>query len=351
MTIHSHHGSRRQFLRQMGLAALGGTALSYLPRPLAAQSRPAKASRVALTAGETRGDNIHRALRLVEPQIRETLARKKRVLLKPNIVVTSRQLAATHADCLEAVLEFLSVFHKDEFVIADSSASGSSLEGFSNYGYDRLARKYKVRFMDFDDEPSTIAYVSDHRFHPQAVRMSDLLLDPETYIVSTAILKTHDRAVVTLSLKNVVVGAAKKDKTFRWGVADSGSNDKILIHGGPGNEAININLFQLARRLHPDLSVLDGFEGMEHNGPVSGTPVDHKVAVVSTDWLAADRVATELMGFDFNKVGYLSFAAKAGFGEGDLSRLEIFGEKVTNHIRHYRPHDRVEEQYKWMSRS
>lgn len=64
--------------------------------------------------------------------------------------------------------------------------------------------------------------------------------------------------------------------------------------------------------MHPDLSVIDGFEGMEHNGPVGGKPVDHKVAVVSTDWLAADRVATELMGFDFNKVGYLSFSAKAG---------------------------------------
>lgn len=97
--------------------------------------------------------------------------------------------------------------------------------------------------------------------------------------------------------------------------------------------------------------MLDGFQGMEHNGPVSGTPVDHKVAVVSTDWLAADRVATELMGFDFNKIGYLSFAAKAGLGEGDLSRMAIIGEKVTDHIRQYRPHDRVEEQYKWMTRS
>lgn len=351
MMIHSHHDSRRQFLRQVGRAALGGMALGFLPRPLSAQSRPTQTSRVALTTGDSRGDNIHRALRLMEPQIRETVARKKRVLLKPNIVSTGRQLAATHADCLEAVLDFLSAFHKDEFIIADSSASGSSHEGFSNYGYDRLARKHKVRFLDFDDEPSMIVYVSDHRFHPQAVRMSHLLLDPETYIVSAAILKTHDRAVVTLSLKNVVVGAAKKDKTFRWGVPDSGSNDKMIIHGGPTNEAINLNLFQLGRRLHPDLSVLDGFQGMEHNGPVSGTPVDHKVAVVSTDWLAADRVATELMGFDFNKVGYLSFAAKAGLGEGDLSRIEILGEKVTDHVRHYRPHDRVEEQYKWMTRS
>lgn len=343
--------SRRGFLHTMGRVALGGLVLGSLPRALGAQSRSAGSSRVALTAGGTRGDNIHRALRLVETQIRETLARKKRVVLKPNIVVTSKQLAATHLDCLESILDFLSPFHKDEFIIAESAASGSALEGFSNYGYDRLARKYNVRFVDLDDELSTMMHVSDERFHPQAVRMASLLLDPKTYIVSATPLKTHDRAVVTLSLKNLVVGATQKDKTYHWGPGSKGTNDKPIIHGGPANEAINLNLFQLARRLHPDLSVLDGFQGMEHNGPVSGTPVDHKVAVVSTDWLAADRVATELMGFDFNKVGYLSFAAKAGLGEGDLSRMEIIGEKVTDHIRHYRPHDRVEEQYEWMTRS
>ena len=343
--------SRREFLHTMGRVALGGLALGCLPRSLAAQSRPARSSRVALTAGGTRGDNIHRALRLTETQIRETLARKKRVLLKPNIVVTNKQLAATHADCLEAVLDFLSTFYKDEFIIADSSASGSSFDGFSNYGYNGLAGKYKIRFLDFDDQPSTVLHVSDQRFQPQALRMSDLLLDPETYVVSAAIPKTHDRAVVTLSLKNVVVGAAIKDKTFRWGPGGKGSNDKTIIHGGPANEAINLNLFQLAKRLHPDLSVIDGFEGMEHNGPVGGKSVDHKVAVVSTDWLAADRVATELMGFDFSKVGYLSFSAKAGLGQGDMEHIEVLGEKIPDHIRHYRPHDSVEQQYKWITRS
>lgn len=57
------------------------------------------------------------------------------------------------------------------------------------------------------------------------------------------------------------------------------------------------------------------------------------------------------MGFDFNKVGYLSFSARAGLGEGDLARVEVIGEKLSDHVRHYRPHDAVEQQYKWMTRS
>ena len=351
MHPHDPHHSRRAFLRTLGQAALGGLAIGYMPRPLRAQSRPTSSGQVALTAGGNRGDNIHNALRLVESRVRETIARKKRILLKPNMVVTNRQLAATHADCLDAILDFVSAFHKDEILIAESSASGPAFDGFANYGYDRLKNRYRIRFLDIDDEPETIMYVSDQRFHPQPARMSNLMLDPDTYVISSAVLKTHDRAVVTLSLKNVIVGAAKKDKTFKWGPGSKGSNDKIILHGGPANEAINLNLFQLARRLHPDLSVIDGFQGMEHNGPVGGEPVDHKVAIVSTDWLAADRVATELMGFDFSKVGYLTFSARAGLGEGDLARIEVLGEKVPAHIRHYRPHDTVERQYQWMTRS
>ena len=69
------------------------------------------------------------------------------------------------------------------------------------------------------------------------------------------------------------------------------------------------------------LAVIDGFEGMEGNGPVGGTPIDHRVCVASPDWLAADRVAVELMGIDYAKVGYLNFCANAGLGQGlDLAR-------------------------------
>ena len=53
---------------------------------------------------------------------------------------------------------------------------------------------------------------------------------------------------------------------------------------------------------------------MEGNGPCLGTAVDHRVCVVSPDWLAADRVAIELMGIDFAKVGV--FEALCGRGHG-----------------------------------
>lgn len=352
------HVSRRSMLRGTVGTALGSWAAMHLPaRALAqtAQTAPACSlttgmSQAALTAGESRADNVFQALKMIEPQIRLGIARKKRVLVKPNLVVVNRQLTATHVDCLEGILEFLKPITKgDEILLGDSCAGGQASEGFSNYKYTDLAKRYNVKFIDLDEMPTDVRYVSDHRLQPQAVRFAKPLLDPETYIISAAVMKTHDRAICTLSLKNVVVGAAIKDKDFRWG-SNKGSNDKWFIHGGPNNEAIHWNLFSMARTLHPDLSVIDGYTGMEHNGPILGTPVDHKIAIASTDFVAADRVGIELMGFDFNQIGYLSFCAKAGMGQGDLAKIDLLGEKLAPHKRKYVPHDTFQKQLEWMTR-
>ncbi|MBI4580244.1 MAG: DUF362 domain-containing protein [Planctomycetes bacterium] len=352
--------TRRSFLRGTVGTAVGGWAAIRWPRRVIGQTAAAPAtgltapslppSQAALLAGDSRADNVFRALKLIEPQVRQAIARKKRVLIKPNVVVTNNQLSATHVECLEGILEFLNPIVKDEIVIGDSSAGGQVTAGYDNYKYHSLANRYRVRFIDLDEMPTETRYVVDHRYLPQPVRLAQPVIDPETFIISAAVPKTHDRAVCTLSLKNVVVGAAIKDKGFRWGAKGTGSNDKVLIHGGPENQAIHYNLFNMAKMLRPDLSVLDGYQGMERNGPVAGTAVDHRIAIASTDFLAADRIGVELMGFDFAQVGYLTFCARAGLGQGDLTRIEVLGERITDHQRKYRPHDTIEQQLKWMTR-
>ena len=93
--------------------------------------------------------------------------------------------------------------------------------------------------------------------------------------------------------------------------------------------------------------MIDGFEGMEGNGPTRGTPVDHRVCVVGRDWLAADRVAVELMGIDFAKIGYLNFCADAGLGQADLKKIEVLGEPIVRHVKQYRLADSIEKQLIW----
>jgi uncharacterized protein (DUF362 family) len=303
-------------------------------------------SSAAITTGTNRADLTFRALQPFSKQIKQSIG-NRRVILKPNNVSIDIPLCATHVDTLEGILEFLKSIRKlDNVVIAESAANGPTFDGFSNYGYYRLAGKYPVKFMDLDKEGSELLYVFDERdFRPHPVRFSRVLLSPDSYIVSAAKMKTHDRAIVTLSLKNIVFGAPVKDDGFTFGRnrKEGAKSDKSIVHGG-GYKGINYNLYDLATRLHPHLSVIDGFEGMEGNGPNSGTPVDHRVCVVSTDWLAADRVAAELMGVDFSIIGYLNYCAQAGFGTADLGKIEIVGENLKDHIKHYKMHDNIEKQ-------
>jgi uncharacterized protein (DUF362 family) len=347
----THFSNRRDFLRA---AVLGGLAAAGM-RPLAGLAHAAEepatvkpTSRVALFHGEDRADIAFRALKVHEQAIRRAIG-QRRVVLKPNNVAIDKQLSATHAGCLEGILEFLkSIAKLENTVIAESAANGPTLEGFDNYHYTDLAKKYSVKLIDLDDQEVERVHVFDEKdFRPHPVRVAKLMLDPDTYIISAAKLKTHDLVVATLSLKNVVVGAPVKDRGYGGrGAKPGATSDKRVIHGG-GFRGINYNLFDLSRRLHPHLAVIDGYDGMEGHGPTRGTLVEHRVCVASPDWLAADRVALELMGIDLGKVGYLTYCAQAGLGESDLRRIEILGEPVARHIRHYKLADNIDQQLIW----
>ncbi len=350
----SHWGSkhRRHFLK----TTLGGGAAAALATRLpvlaeTADQRPGQAtSRVALTAGDDLAENTFRGLRSLDKEIAEAIGNRS-VLIKPNNVAVENQLSATNAATLEAILEFLKSINKlkNHVVIAESAGTGPTMEGFVNYGYPRVAAKYGVKLLDFDEQPHQLAHVLDEKdFRPHAVRTSKLLYDRNCFIISAAKMKTHDCVVATLSLKNIVFGAPLKDRGFRFAnrAAHGPQSDKIATHGS-GLRALNFNLFTLAQRLHPDLAIIDGFQGMEGNGPVQGTAVDHRVCVVSRDWLAADRVGVELMGIDFARIGYLNYCAKAGLGEADLSKIEVVGEPIARHVKKYKLADNIEEQMIW----
>jgi len=341
---------RRSFIKTSIMGGIAATFIKPLSAVTAFGTQEPISSGVAITTGGNRADLAFRALQPFARQIRQAIG-KRRVILKPNNVAVDIQLASTHVDTLEGTLEFLKSIRKlDNVVIAESAASGATLSGYENFGYLRLAEKYPVKFLDLDQEGSEILYVFDERdFKPHPVRFSRVLLSPDSYIISVARMKTHDRAVVTLSLKNIVFGAPLKDAGFAFGRnrKEGSRSDKSIVHGG-GFRGINYNLFDLAPKLHPHLAIIDGFEGMEGNGPNNGTPVDHRVCVASTDWLAADRVGVELMGVDFAKVGYLNYCAQNGLGVADLSKIEIIGESISNHIKPYKLNSNIEKQLIWM---
>jgi len=329
--------SRRIFLGSSA-AALAGRIL---------RGSQAASSPVALIKGEDRRKNIHDALAAIDDQIRPVLQRKKYVVIKPNNVSTVNPLAATHADALNGILDYLEPRFKGPVIVAESSA-GETMQGFENFHYDRVAaerRSQKVSLVDLNTEAryETMPLI-DFDIHPAPVRLAARLFDPDAFIICSAILKTHNTVVATLSVKNMVLGAPLHNapkETPRW-------NDKRRYH--TGIRQTHYNMFLTAAKMRPfwGAAVIDGYEGMEGNGPASGTPVPSRVAIASTDYIAADRVGVETMGIDAKWPGYLNFCGQFGVGQFDLEKIEVRGEKIAAVQRKYQMHKDIERELQWM---
>lgn len=288
-------------------------------------------ARVALVKGKSRYENVRRALELIEEDVESVVSGKKRVLIKPNFVSTERQLAATHVEAVGALLDSITKFYSGKILIGEGPAAAPAIEGYINYGYLDLKRDYDVEFIDLNEDEGIWVTVFDANLQPLEVRISKTVYESDCRISVTP-MKTHDAVVMTASLKNMVVGALI-------------DHDKSRIH--QGYRAINLNLYKLAKVVPPHLSVIDGFAAMEGDGPIMGSPVDLRIAIVSRDFLAADVVALTIMGFSLNQVGYLYYANKAGLGIGDLNLIKIVGESIKNVRRKFKPHTFFEEQLNW----
>lgn len=303
-------------------------------------------SAVSLVKGDNRRKNVYDALVAIDDQILPVLKKKKYVVLKPNNVSTVNQLAATHADAMRGMLDYLAPRFKGPVIIAESSA-GPTWEGFENFRYTRLVSEFRpqqVKLVDLNEEAKyELVQVLDENLHITPVRLAARLLDPEAFVICPAILKTHNVTVATLSVKNMTLGAplhqAPKE-TKRW-------NDKRKYHSGV--RQTHYNMMVTAQKMAPfwGATVIDGYEGMEGNGPASGTPVPSRVAIASTDYIAADRVGVEAMGIDASWLAYLQYCSAAGIGQYDLAKIDIRGEKIAAIQKKYRMHGDIERELQW----
>ena len=325
--------SRRDLFRASGVGLMGAAGLRAQDAEAPPSYRrrggrrlyqpPAEASTVGLVKGSDRRQNIYKSLKLIEDQVFSAIG-DKQILIKPNFVQTSNQLAATHADAIRGILDFLQPHYKKEIIIGEAAATQEgTFAGYKNYGYPDLAKEYKVKLVDLNLGNYQYRYTIGEKNAPTPIRIASSFLDPNLYIISAAVLKTHGFASVTLSLKNMLLGAPINDYKSK--------SDKFHMHMGPHGEPddiLHFNMFHLAQEVYPDLAVIDGFTGMEGDGPSRGTPVDSRIALASVDPVAADTLAARLMGFDAKKILYLSSMAEAGMGQGNLDKIKVLGNRV-----------------------
>lgn len=282
--------------------------------------------KVSLVSSADRAEGVTESLRLIDDEVEVP---DRPVMVKPNFVTTRMQLAATHVDSTRATLEYLSGKGVRYFIIAVGPADGTPDSGFDNYGYRALANDFNIEFLDLNNDDRVPVPAFDDHLNPQTLYMSRRL--SESYVVSVCPMKTHDNVVVTLGLKNILVGTL------------SGTEQKQKIHRGI--KAINLTLAKMAQHVTPDLTVIDGVIGMQGNGPVEGYEIASNVVVASHHGIAADVVGLQVMGFELEQVGYLRYSMD--LRNLSMDDIEVVGSSIEDVRVAYEAHSEIADQLTW----
>lgn len=315
-------------------------------------------SRIALCRGPERAANLRRAVELVIDDI--DWINRGNVVIKPNLVAPNRSHAITHPDALAAVLEAIRMRYDGPLTIAEGCALDPTIEAFAHQGYGELAAFYGARVLDLNSDEIVPVTVYNRRARGLRLRLAQQVVESDCRI-SLSLPKTHDAVLVTLSIKNMIMGSLVNRRVgggnarpgwldrlgqILGGHGDGWGSDKAAVH--QGYPIININLALLAPLVWPHLSVLDGFVAMEGAGPTDGIPVPWRIAIAGIDPLAVDLFAVRLMGFDPNEIGYLNYCAKLELGRAAEEHVDVLGNVAPEKVaRSFLTHPRHQEQRRW----
>ena len=146
------------------------------------------------------------------------------------------------------------------------------------------------------------------------VYISLLVLDAD-YILNLPKLKTHSFTAFTGAVKNM------------FGVIPHGL--RLGYHRRfPRNDVFSQMLVDIFSCVPPHLTIMDGIEAMEGEGPAAGNPRRVGVILASRDGVAVDAVAAKIIGFDPLAVFTIQNAHQRGLGVGDVKNIEIAGDEM-----------------------
>jgi prephenate dehydratase/uncharacterized protein (DUF362 family) len=268
-------------------------------------------SRVTVAHGDDAYKNTLQALASLDT----SPIRGKRILLKPNIgraaspdsgVVTSPLVVA-------AAIDFFRKAGATFCAVGESPITGVNLaEAFEMSGIAEICRDRNCPLIDMDKrQPCEMSL-------PNAVALEKITVCADIFefdiIVSMPVMKMHMHTGVTLSIKNM--------KGCLW------ARSKVALHMLPpvpycDDKSLNVAIADMASVLYPHMSIIDGTIGMEGLGPSAGTPRKLGVVLVSTDALAADTIACELMGVSPQTVPHMRILSERGFGTIDARTISV----------------------------
>ena len=260
-------------------------------------------------------DSLRKAIELCHGF--ETLGKNDRVLIKPNNCFRHRIVPpygmVTTARVIEGLVQLLLEYGCKDISIGEGAIINILHElepytkrGFSGTGIDKLAAKYGVKLIDFNQGPFRELDLGGIK-----VRVSTTALKTD-FLINVPVLKTHFQTKVSLGFKNLK-GCLSPDSKKRFHISKRLDTMICLL-----NEAVK-----------SDLVVIDGTYMLE-KGPetLAGRAYRKNLIIASPDVFECDVIGDTILGIDPAQVNYLSEFARRHGRSFDISEIEIKGEDI-----------------------
>ena len=239
----------------------------------------------------------------------ENLKKKgSRVLIKPN-VASPGALYSTNPSVTYAAAKIFADAGFKVIIGENPSIPTNSEEAYGEYGLKEIAEKAGAELVEFRRGPHEKVKVNNGRLFDE-LEVSSYSINTDI-IVSVAAMKSANIVTATLSVKNMK------------GVIPSNYKRKFHCEG------LNEGISDLMKVVKPDLAIIDGTMGRDMTQSCC-FPVG--LLIVSEDALAADAVCSRIMGYDPVEIEHLRLVAEDGLGVLDEEKIEIIGEKLTDHM-------------------
>lgn len=243
------------------------------------------------------------------------VSRGDKVLIKPNLIAPKPREKATQTDpaLILSIARRLKDYGAKPFV-GDSPAWNTAEGCLKKLGIDDALKKLDVPIIQFNKPVRCVV-------EPAGVRVgiSRHALEADK-IINLPKLKGHQQMTATFAIKNMFGCVCGKEKPlwhFRKGDSDFDFSELLI---------------SIYRKLSPVLTILDGVVAMEGPGPINGYPRPLGWLISSTDPIACETIATQLIDWDPDDLPIIRTARKMNFGTSNLEKIAVVGDEYHSHI-------------------
>ena len=237
-----------------------------------------------------------------------------KVLLKPNLLSAKapERGITTHPELVAAVAR--EVRKLGATVIVGDSPGGAKRgvkRVWENTGMLTMAEREGIELVNFESG-GVVPFAIDGKKY--------FLAKPAVeadFIINLPKLKTHVLMLMTGAVKNMfgLIPGFRKGQ-YHKEAPKSADFAQIIV--------------DILSLRPPQLTIMDAILTMEGDGPSSGEPRWANLILASTDPVAIDVIAAEIIGLRPDKVQTTRIAAEAGLGAGWPELIDVIGEQIDN---------------------